>query len=130
MKKYNKTVGSVEELKAYIQTLPEDAREEAESMLANLEGRMFLSAGIGKLLIATKELYPEMEGNDGLSALAAILAISSTSNLDRIIIGALFATGVMDIIKEITEKKMSDLKDTTGNSTIDDILKDFKFSDN
>ena len=73
MENYNKTVGSVEELKAYIQTLPEHARVEAESMLTNLEGRMFLSAGIGKLLIATRELYPEMEGNDGLSALAAIL---------------------------------------------------------
>lgn len=128
--KFKKEVKSKEELEAYIASLPPEAKEQAEALFKNIEPRMILSRGIALLCHAVEKEYPQMKG-DGLMVLAAILGIAGSSNMDTLILSSLHQTGVMGMIEEIVETRLEDFdKDKTGNSTISDILKDFKLSDN
>lgn len=126
---FKRKIDNFDEVKAYIDTLPEDMRDAAQQMLDNLQPRMLLAEALTGLLIALCEKYPKMK-EDSMFALATVVAMSATTNIDDMIMSTLQQEGVLTVIEKILAEQERLLKDSVGDSTISDILKGFKLSDN
>ena len=124
-KKLKKDINSKAELEEYLKTLPEEAREQVQEMLDNIEPRMIISEGVARLLMEVNNKYPNMK-SDGLSVLCSMIAIAGTSNLDRLILHCLQKGGVIELIKTMLEGNIEEIE----KGGLKDVLKGFKFNDN